>query len=221
MLTTFVGRFTARTGEIAHRPGACSLFTLVRLGGHRPALRHAAGAGVARRPRQRAEAGQQRQAGEGGGRRRMQGALIVAQVAVSVVLLVGAGLLLASFYRLQQVDPGYRADRVMSAEVFTNFSRYPQRRRASCRFYLPLSSGSKGEPGVVSVAVTNAVPLARGAAGQPPFQIEGRVDGRSGRAADRRRRASSARVSSRRLACRWCAAGRSPTPTPRTRRGSS
>ena len=67
----------------------------------------------------------------------MQSALIVAQVAVSVVLLVGAGLLLASFYRLQQVDPGYRSDGVLSAQVFGNFSRYPQHRRAA-PLYLPL-----------------------------------------------------------------------------------
>ena len=62
---------------------------------------------------------------DAGGRRRMQSALIVAQVAVSVVLLVGAGLLLLSFYRLQSVDPGFRGDRVMSAEVFGNFTKYP------------------------------------------------------------------------------------------------
>jgi len=52
-------------------------------------------------------------AGASGGRRRIQSALVVGQVAVSVVLLVGAGLLLASFYRLQSVDPGYRGDRVI------------------------------------------------------------------------------------------------------------
>ena len=55
----------------------------------------------------------------------MQNALIVAQVVVSMVLLVGAGLLLASFYRSQTVDPGYRANHVLSAEAFTNFSKYP------------------------------------------------------------------------------------------------
>ena len=52
MLTTFVGRFTARTGEIAHRSGGAG-FTLRRLGRHRPAVRHAAGAGSARRSRRR------------------------------------------------------------------------------------------------------------------------------------------------------------------------
>ena len=44
---------------------------------------------------------------------------------VERVCAVGAGLLLSSFYRLQRVDPGYRADRVLSAEAFTNFSKYP------------------------------------------------------------------------------------------------
>ncbi|OLB62031.1 MAG: hypothetical protein AUI11_07230 [Acidobacteria bacterium 13_2_20CM_2_66_4] len=67
----------------------------------------------------------------------MQNALIVAQVAVSMVLLVGAGLLLASFYRSQTVDPGYRAHHVLSAEAFTNFSKYPDI-GAQLRFYQPV-----------------------------------------------------------------------------------
>ena len=72
-------------------------------------------------------------AGESGGRRRLQSALIVAQVAVSVVLLVGAGLLLASFYRLQSVDPGYQGDRVLSAEVFAQLLEVSERRHAAAR----------------------------------------------------------------------------------------
>ena len=90
------------------------------------------------------------------------------------MLLVGAGLLLASFYRLQQVDPGYRADRVLSAEAFTNFSKYPDA-DTQLRFYVPLLERLEAEPGVVSVAVTNAVPLSAIAAGRRPFQIEGRI----------------------------------------------
>ena len=97
-------------------------------------------------------------AGVSRGRRSVQAALVVAQVAVSVVLLVGAGLLMASFYRLQRVDPGYSGDRVMSAELFTNFSKYPNV-DTQRRFYLPLIERLEGQPGVVSVAVTNAVPL--------------------------------------------------------------
>ncbi len=83
------------------------------------------------------------QAGDGSSRKRVQGALIVAQVAVSVVLLVGAGLLLASFYRLQRVNAGYRTDGVLSAQVFGNFSRYPGDGRRSAGCICRSSSGSK------------------------------------------------------------------------------
>ena len=71
------------------------------------------------------------QGGQAGSHKRMQGALIVAQVAVSVMLLVGAGLLLASFYRLQRVETGYRSDGVLSAQIYGNFSRYPEHQRAA------------------------------------------------------------------------------------------
>jgi predicted permease len=122
-------------------------------------------------------AGAMKQGGKsatGGGRQRMQNALIVAQVAVSVVLLVGAGLLLASFYRLQSVDPDYKADRVMSAELFANFSKYPNA-DTQLRFYVPLIERLESQPGVVSVAVTNALPLRTSQPGGAAFQIEGRV----------------------------------------------
>ncbi|MEO7156181.1 MAG: ABC transporter permease, partial [Vicinamibacterales bacterium] len=123
MLTRFVGRFTSRTGEI-EIDVTVLLFTLgvsivtgVLFGtlpalGSRVDLVSALKQGGA-------------QAGDSGGRKRMQGALIIAQVAVSVVLLVGAGLLLASFYRLQQVETGYRSQGIITAQVFGNFSKYP------------------------------------------------------------------------------------------------
>ncbi|HEX4913290.1 MAG TPA: ABC transporter permease, partial [Vicinamibacterales bacterium] len=116
MLTTFVGRFTSRTGEITIDP-LVLLFTLgisVLTGllfGTLPALGSRVDLVSALK-----QGGNQ--SGDSGGRKRMQGALIVAQVAVSVVLLVGAGLLLASFYRLQRVETGYRSDGVLSAQIF-------------------------------------------------------------------------------------------------------
>ena len=157
LLTTFVARFTPRTGEVGLDSASAPVHG-GRLDGHRPAVRHAAGDGLARRSGGRDEAGSKGAGGESGGRQRLQSALIVAQVGVSVVLLIGAGLLLASFYRLQSVDPGYQADRVMSAELFTNFSKYPNA-DTQLRFYLPLVERLESQPGVVSVAVTNAVPL--------------------------------------------------------------
>ena len=172
MLTTFVGRFTSRTGEVA-----IDLWVLVfTLGvsivtgvlfGTLPAL----GTRVDLVSALKQGGGQ---AGDAAGRRRMQGALIVAQVAVSVVLLVGAGLLLSSFYKLQQVETGYRTDGVLSAQVYGNFSRYGNV-NALRRLYLPIIERLESQPGVVSVAVTNAVPLAGAAPGSRRFDIEGRV----------------------------------------------
>jgi putative ABC transport system permease protein len=172
MLTRFVGRFTQRTGEVSLDP-VVLLFTLAvsmvtgLLFGTVPAL------GTRVNLTNALKQGSN-QAGEAGGRRRLQGALIVAQVAVSVMLLVGAGLLLASFYRLQQVDPGYRADGVLSAQIFGNFSRYGNI-DALRRLYLPVLDRLDGQPGVVSVAITNAVPLAGAAPGTTRFDIDGRV----------------------------------------------
>jgi putative ABC transport system permease protein len=172
MLTTFVGRFTSRTGEITIDP-LVLLFTLgisVLTGllfGTLPALGSRVDLVSALK-----QGGNQ--SGDSGGRKRMQGALIVAQVAVSVVLLVGAGLLLASFYRLQRVETGYRSDGVLSAQIFGNFSRYPtitQQRN----LYLPVLERLQSAPGVNAVAITNAVPLGGGPPGQTRFTIEGRA----------------------------------------------
>jgi predicted permease len=172
MLTTFVGRFTSRTGEIALDPMVL-LFTLGvsiltgLLFGTLPALGSRVDLVSALK-----QGGAQTGAGAGG--RRMQGALIVAQVAVSVMLLVGAGLLLASFYRLQRVETGYRTDGVLSAQIFGNFSRYPNITELK-KLYLPVIERLQAQAGVSAVAITNAVPLGGGAPGTTRFEIEGRV----------------------------------------------
>ena len=172
MLTTFVGRFTSRTGEITLDPMvlvftlAVSVVTGLLFGtlpalGSRVDLVSALKQGGA-------------QTGDAGSRKRMQGALIVAQVAVSVMLLVGAGLLLASFYRLQRVETGYRADGVLSAQIYGNFSRYPNITELK-KLYLPVIERLQAQAGVSSVAITNAVPLGGGAPGTTRFEIEGRI----------------------------------------------
>jgi len=170
MLTAFVGRFTVRTGEIGIDPKVLAFTLGVSLltglvFGTFPAL--ASGADLVGALKQGGKG-----SGGGGGRQRLQSALIVAQVAVSAVLLIGAGLLLTSFRRLQQVDAGYRPERVLSAEIFTNFSRYPDA-DAQRRLYLPLLERLEAAPGVVSAAITNAVPLSTVQAGSFPFQVEG------------------------------------------------
>jgi predicted permease len=172
MLTTFVGRFTSRTGEIDLDPMVL-VFTLSvsiltgLLFGTLPALGSRVDLVSALK-----QGGAQTGGGVSG--KRMQGALIVAQVAVSVMLLVGAGLLLASFYRLQQVETGYRTDGVLSAQIFGNFSRYPNITELK-KLYLPVIERLQAQPGVNAVAITNAVPLGGGAPGTTRFEIEGRV----------------------------------------------
>jgi len=112
--------------------------------------------------------------GVSAGRRRLQDALVVAQVALSVVMLVGASLLLASVWRLQRVDSGYRADRVLAATVFGNFSKYPDA-ESQRRFYEPLVERLNALPGVEAAAITNAVPLVGANPNETPFDIEGRT----------------------------------------------
>ena len=173
MLTTFVGRFTSRTSEIGVN-GRVLLFTV--------AVSFATGIifGILPAFSSRADlVSAMKQGSKGAGnspaRRRIQSALIVVQVAVSVVLVVGAGLLLTSFYRLQKIDPGYRPDNVLSAEAFPNFTRYPNG-DSQVRFYEPVLRRLEAEPGVLSVAVTNAVPLSAIQPGSIPIQIRGERD---------------------------------------------
>jgi putative ABC transport system permease protein len=172
MLTRFVGRFTARTGEIDLDPWvlAFTLFISVITGllfGTLPALASRVDVVSALKASGKGTA-------DIGAGHRLQRGLIVAQVAVSVVLLAGAGLLLMSFYRLQRVDPGFRAERVMSAEVFGNFTKYPNA-QALRGLYVSILERLESAPGVVSAAVTNAVPLAGLQPGQSRFQIRGRT----------------------------------------------
>ena len=174
MLTTFVGRFTARTGEIDLDPGVLGFTLLVSMVtglvfGTFPAL-------AARVDLVNALKTGGKGTSNAGGGRTLQSALIVAQVAVSVVLLVGAGLLLLSFYRLQQVDPGYRGESVMSAEVFGNFTKYPD--GASLRrMYVSLLERLQSAPGVSGAAITNAVPMDAIQPGQQRFEVRGRTYG--------------------------------------------
>jgi putative ABC transport system permease protein len=110
---------------------------------------------------------------------------VIAQVAVSVVLLAAAGLFMTSLYRLARVDAGYHAERVLAAEVFGNFTRY-KTPEDYLRLYKPLLERLSQMPGVQSAAVGTVVPL--GQQGQPflsPFEIQGRSSiGRDRPAAD-------------------------------------
>jgi putative ABC transport system permease protein len=103
--------------------------------------------------------------GSTGTGRRLRAALLVAEVALSLVLLIAAGLLLTSFSRLQNVEPGFQPEGVFSAQLVFPPQRYagPALVSAYERLYERLSA----LPGIKSVALTDRVPLTGGTTPAP------------------------------------------------------
>ena len=100
------------------------------------------------------DGGKQQGAGPGRGAREL---LIVAEVAISIVLLVGAGLMIRSLWQLQQVDPGFSAQNVLAMEVSLPTARYEE--GAQMPFYQRLEERLATLPGVRSVGAINILPL--------------------------------------------------------------
>src|SRR5262245_58647333 len=176
LLVRFAARFTPRADEIS-LDNTALLFTLVvsvatgLVFGLLPAL-------SLRRnlvPSLKEGGGQ---AAVGAGRHRLRGALVVAQVAVSFVLLIGAGLMLRSLFKLQEVNPGFDPERVLVMRVTANWSKLTtgqQYRDLSLR----LIERAQVLPGVLSAAMASTYPLnplglAANGAFNVNFQIEGR-----------------------------------------------
>ena len=109
-----------------------------------------------------------------GGRRFVRQLLVAGQVALAVMLLIGAGLLVRSFAHVAGLDPGFRAPRVLTALVNLSPSRYgdPARQVA---FFEEALRGIRELPGVLSAAVANSIPLT-GINDQGGFAVEGRPD---------------------------------------------
>jgi putative ABC transport system permease protein len=95
---------------------------------------------------------------EGGQRQFVRSALVVFEIAMALVLLVGAGLLIKSFQRLQKVDPGFNPDNALSVQVSLPERKYPEGDQRSA-FYTQLIDKVSTLPGAQSVAATNVVPL--------------------------------------------------------------
>ena len=104
--------------------------------------------------------------------RRVLGALVVAEVALSLVLLAGAGLLVRSFMRLQQIDPGFRAKGLLTARVQVPGSRYDDDRKIAA-FYEGAIERISALPGVRSAAGVSFLPLAGLGIGTS-FHVDGR-----------------------------------------------
>jgi putative ABC transport system permease protein len=104
-----------------------------------------------------------------GGSSKLRRGLAIAEVAVAVLLLCGAGLLLRTLLTLQDVDPGNRAGDLLTAGVGAGFGRTPDAMR---QFYSNIESAVRNAPGVRDVAWGTALPFEGIFYGQS-FQIDG------------------------------------------------
>jgi predicted permease len=109
--------------------------------------------------------------GMGLGRNRLRGLLVVGELALSLMLLVGAGLLVRSFVRLERVPPGFSTDHIISMQVAATGPTYRQD-KAVIEFYRQVEDRVAHLPGVQSVGETSALPLT-GAVGWGGIKVEG------------------------------------------------
>jgi putative ABC transport system permease protein len=106
------------------------------------------------------------------GRGRMRSALIVTEVALSLALLIGAGLLIKSFWRLTQVNPGFQSDHLLTMNVSLIGEKYKETGQVISFFReIPLRLGAL--PGVKAVSAVSVLPIS-GGDGNGGLTIEGR-----------------------------------------------
>jgi putative ABC transport system permease protein len=172
LLINFAVRFTPRAREI-HMDAAVLGFTFLvavltsLLSGTAPAL--AARDTVVGTLK---EGGAQSTIGRG--KHRMRSLLIVAQVAVSFLLLIGAGLMLRSFVKLQHVDPGFQPEDVLTMDIALDFVKYNtgDKQRA---FFESLLEKVQMQSGVKSAAASMMIPFTNSMTMTGDFQIEGQA----------------------------------------------
>ncbi len=99
-----------------------------------------------------------RLAGAGSGRGGLRGALAVAELSLALMLLIGAGLLIKSFYRVLQVNPGFAPEGVMTLGLSLTDARYPTAQQKS-EFFSQVLRRVESLPGVRSAAFADSLPL--------------------------------------------------------------
>jgi putative ABC transport system permease protein len=178
LLTDFVGRLTPRAREI-HIDSGVLLFTLAA------ALGTSIVFGTLSALFSRANLTsslKEGSSGAGSGYRqnRVRSALIVCQIAFSFMLLIGAGLMLRSLIKMQQVDAGIVPQRVLAMRTMFNWSKYTAAEKTNV-VVQKLLERVKSEPGVLSAAISSRYPFEPEAITGGPesfsfqFQIEGRA----------------------------------------------
>ncbi len=174
LLVNFAARFTTRSGEI-RIDGLVLLFTFL--------VAVATGLVFGLLPAFSTDRNLTSALKEGGGRtsasakrQRVRNLLIVAQVAVSFMLLIGAGLMLRSLVKLQSVSPGFDPDKVLAMRVSPNWSKYNAQDQTLLLLRRMLDK-VRAQPGVQSASLSSTYPLNQLGITNGPFnrgfQIEG------------------------------------------------
>jgi putative ABC transport system permease protein len=170
LLTAFAARFTPRAGEIALDGSVLGFTLLVAV------LTGLAFALLPALPPRVNLVGALKDGGaatSGGQSLRLRAMLVTAQVAVSVVLLIGAGLMVRSLLALQRVNPGFDSERVLTMTLDLNWSRYTTSDLIR-GFHERLHARLAGQPGLVAAASTMVFPLEGNRRMGFEFELEGR-----------------------------------------------
>jgi len=179
LLTAYVARFTPRAHEI-HVDAQVLIFTLAIAGlvsiltGTAPALSRGENLLTSLK-----EGGTQATLGSSRGRAR--NALIIAQVAVSFLLLIGAGLTVRSLINLQRVDGGFQPENVLTVQLSLDFSKYMSD-SSMLNFSDSLLEKIQAMPQVISAAMSGEFPLDKSPAFNNQYVIEGRQGGADSKA---------------------------------------
>lgn len=104
-------------------------------------------------------------------RHRLRGLLVISELALSLMLLIGAGLLVRSFTRLQSVHPGFTIDRVLTMQIAANDPKYRDD-KAVINLYKEIGARIAHLPGVVEEGAVSALPLT-GSVGWGGINVEG------------------------------------------------
>ncbi|HKS27515.1 MAG TPA: ABC transporter permease [Pyrinomonadaceae bacterium] len=110
--------------------------------------------------------------GTGTAHRGLRNLLVVAEMALTVVLLVGAGLLVRSFLRLEQVNPGFQPQNILAMQLSLPANKYPEAKQRDA-FYQQMLAEVGSLPGVKSVGGVSVLPMGAGGNSRT-FTIEGR-----------------------------------------------
>ena len=110
---------------------------------------------------------------DGRHRQRLRGLLVISELALSIVLLAGAGLMIKSFIRVQGANPGFNTENLLTMRLSLPRSKYSDFNHQT-RFFQELIERIHAQPGVQSAAAINAL-LLSGSTADRSFKVEGRT----------------------------------------------